>query len=358
MVYVRLTEILRDVPLDDDRWDWGDARPVATEHLGRPCISLETPLATVAGLELENGMIELDLAVGAARGFHGVVWRLRDAENFESFFVRPHQMGNPDAVQYTPVFNDVSAWQLYHGAGYWAPLAFPLGDWFTIRVAFDGTRAEVFVGETVEPSLVVSELKHPVAAGLVGIMAGGPPIHIARFAWSSEVTLGPPAPPAAAAPDGVVTDWQVSDPFLEALLDGVTALPDRLVAERSWSGLAAEPSGLTDLARVNGIRDGRNTVLARATIDAERDEVRALELGFSDRAAVFLNGRALYRGDDTYRSRDYRFLGSIGYYDTLFLPLRAGRNELVVAVSEDFGGWGVQARLRVIERSERERSEP
>jgi hypothetical protein len=26
-------------------------------------------------------------------------------------------------------------------------------------------------------------------------------------------------------------------------------------------------------------------------------------------------------------------------------PEEAGRNELVVAVSEDFGGWGVQARL-------------
>jgi hypothetical protein len=50
-------------------------------------------------------------------------------------------------------------------------------------------------------------------------------------------------------------------------------------------------------------------------------------------------------GDDTYRSRDYRFLGSIGWYDTLFLPLISGDNDLVVAVSEDFGGWGVQARL-------------
>ena len=73
--------------------------------------------------------------------------------------------------------------------------------------------------------------------------------------------------------------------------------------------------------------------------------MRALELGFSDRALVYLGGRALFRGDDAYRSRDYRFLGSIGWYDTLFLPLVAGPNDLVIAVSEDFGGWGVQARL-------------
>ena len=101
-----------------------------------------------------------------------------------------------------------------------------------------------------------------------------------------------------------------------------------------------------NLARVQGIRDGRNTALARTTIHAEHARTRLLELGFSDRAVVYLNGVALYRGDDTYRSRDYRFLGSIGWYDSLHVPLVEGENELVVAVSEDLGGWGVQARLR------------
>lgn len=109
--------------------------------------------------------------------------------------------------------------------------------------------------------------------------------------------------------------------------------------------MQSEGSGLANLARLGGIRDGRNTVLARARIRSSDVHKRELELGFSDRAVVFLNGQALYRGDDTYRSRDYRFLGSIGYYDTLYLPLEAGENELVVAVSEDFGGWGVQARF-------------
>jgi hypothetical protein len=70
-----------------------------------------------------------------------------------------------------------------------------------------------------------------------------------------------------------------------------------------------------------------------------------MELGFSDRAVVYLNGRALFRGSDTYRSRDYRFLGSIGWFDTVFLDLREGDNELVVAVSETLGGWGIQGRL-------------
>jgi hypothetical protein len=60
---------------------------------------------------------------------------------------------------------------------------------------------------------------------------------------------------------------------------------------------------------------------------------------------VYLDGRLLFRGDDPYRSRDYRFLGSIGWWDALWLPLEEGPNELVVAVTEEFGGWGVQARF-------------
>jgi hypothetical protein len=157
-----------DVAFDAESWNWDGAEPEPAEYNGRPCIRLESATATLAHIELVDGAIELELAASPERGFHGVAWRVRDDENFESFFVRPHQAGNDDAVQYTPVFNGISSWQLDHGPGF---------------------------------------------------------------------------------------------------------------------------------------------------------------------------------GDDTYRSRDYRFLGSIGYWDSLYLPLEAGENELVVAVSEDFGGWGVQARF-------------
>jgi len=45
------------------------------------------------------------------------------------------------------------------------------------------------------------------------------------------------------------------------------------------------------------------------------------------------------------RARDYRFYGTIGYWDQLFLDLKKGRNEIVIAVSENFGGWGVEAKF-------------
>jgi hypothetical protein len=62
---------------------------------------------------------------------------------------QPHQVGNPDAVQYA-VFHGVSSWQLYHGPGFWAPIAFPLDEWFRIRVVFQRAR-RMYVGDLDTP---------------------------------------------------------------------------------------------------------------------------------------------------------------------------------------------------------------
>ena len=334
-----------------ERWRWKGTAPRHVTHLGRECVRVGTTTATLEDVELVDGVVELELAVGRERGFHGVVWRARDDENYESFFVRPHQVGNPDAVQYTPVFNGLGGFQIYHGPGYWAETSFPLDDWFRIRVAFSGTRADVYVADLEEPALVIRELKRPVEPGRVGIVAGGvgdgPEIHLAEFGYAADgVALRAPEPSAPPPTAGVIAGWLVSDPFPESALSGsIPSVDPALVAARTWSPLESEPTGLADLARLHGIREGRNTVFARTELEAEREETRTLGLGFSDRAVVFLNGRAVFRGDDSYRSRDYRFLGSIGYFDTLFLPLEQGMNDLLVAVSEDFGGWAVQARV-------------
>lgn len=323
----------------------GLATPVV--RLGRPCLRFDALFrpTVVPGVELRDGVIEVDLLVPAERSFHGLQWHAR-GDDAESFFVRPHQVGNPDAIQYTPVSHGISSWQLFHGEGFWAPISFPIGAWFTLRVVFAGERAEVFVADLAAPALSIGRLRHGLVAGGIGPIVGGPGLHVARFAWSDRPpAFLAPAPPAEMAAPGAITRWDVSDPFAEADIGEASELRADLVTARRWTSLLAEPSGLADLARVNGIAGDRNTVLVRAEIDSPEDRARPLAFGFSDRASVFLNGRRLFRGDETYRSRDYRFLGSIGYWSTLDLPLRAGRNELVFAVSEDLGGWGVMARL-------------
>src|SRR4051812_26225052 len=309
-----------------------------TERLERPCVRFDNDVSAavaIGDVQMVDGTVQVDVAVTGERSFPGLAWRVRD-NDYESFFIRPHQSGNPDSIQYTPVFNGVSGWQLYHGSGYTSAVGLPVESWFTLRVSFAGDRAEAYVGDMETPALVFARLRGAVAPGRLAILPGGPGTYFASFMYD-------PAPPALRGPEprqdelqpGTVPGWWVSN----LVSEGVAA-----ASARTWAYLATESSGLANLARVHPLGMTLNTVFARTTVVAQTAGLRALDLGFSDRAVVYLNGRPVFAGRDDYRSRDYRFLGSIGWWDTVFLPLETGENELVVAVSETIGGWGLMAR--------------
>jgi hypothetical protein len=78
--------------------------------------------------------------------------------------------------------------------------------------------------------------------------------------------------------------------------------------------------------------------------------VKKLYIGYSDDVSVFLNGQILYRGRSAQSFRDPGFLGIVNpENDTVYLPLKKGSNELVLAVSELGGGWGFICRLEELE---------
>jgi hypothetical protein len=89
--------------------------------------------------------------------------------------------------------------------------------------------------------------------------------------------------------------------------------------------------------------------MARVIVRSDRERIVRAGFGYSDRVRVYLNDRLMYSGDNGYRTRDYRYLGTIGLFDEVWLPLQRGDNELWFAVSEDFGGWGILCRLGALE---------
>jgi hypothetical protein len=61
---------------------------------------------------------------------------------------------------------------------------------------------------------------------------------------------------------------------------------------------------------------------------------------------VFLNGQILFRGRSAQNFRDPGFLGIVSSEDdAVYLPLKKGSNDLMLAVSELGGGWGFACRL-------------
>jgi len=333
------------IPFDSERWTFEGSSDTFVEHLGRECLYLESGRAWLEDADLLNGVIEFDVALEPERGFVGVFWRMQDAGNYEHFYMRPHQSDKPDACQYTPVFNGVSGWQLYAGPGHTAVVDYEFDAWIPVKVEVWEGRARVSLRGA--PVLHTDDLKREAAAGRVGVhVPGFAPAHFSRFRYR-ELAQDPfedsPARDTV-SPVGTIDSWSVSSAIPEASLIDEDWLDPTLDADLEWTTLLTEKSGLANLARVQGLTAG-DTCFARVVMDMDRDQNVEFSFGFSDRVRVYLDGRLLYRGDNSYRSRDHRFLGTIGAFDHLVLPLHAGANELRLAISEDFGGWGLLGQL-------------
>jgi hypothetical protein len=171
-----------------------------------------------------------------------------------------------------------------------------------------------------------------------------------RFANFTYAKIDNPAqknPPKMPAPlaSGIVRQWQVSNTFPEKSLATQVLLNKDELNRLSWQSMAVEVLGFIKIGKYVAKTTELNTVFARFTIVSDKAQIKKMAIGFSDRCRVYLNNQLLYAGNNRFMSRDYRFYGTIGFWDELFLDLKKGRNEVTVAVSEDFGGWGVEARF-------------
>src|SRR6185295_8037521 len=87
------------IPTDSPRWDLqGQAK--TTEYQGRKCLLLDGGAAILKDFEMRDGIIDVDVATPASRGFFGMQFRLdQDGSNGEWVYLRQHKSGYPDAMQ-------------------------------------------------------------------------------------------------------------------------------------------------------------------------------------------------------------------------------------------------------------------
>jgi len=335
-------------PFDTSAWNISAAEARVEPYRGRGALLLSNGAAWLRGSRFQNGTIEFDVAFSDVTGFPGIAFRAATHDDFELIYLRENLSGQPHATQYTPVLHGLYAWQIYAGPAWEATARWTFDRWMHVRLVVSGTRAELYVdGDSAVQ--VIPRLRGPSGAGEVGLLVAP---GAARFA---DVVVRPervPPPASAAAPPAIpdstpatiVRTWRVSAPFAESLLTGVADLA-AVPGPASWDTLGIEERGIANLARLAGNGSGRNTVVAAVTITSDRARTVPVRFGFSDRVRVYLNGRMLYAGNDGFGTHDPNFLGIVGLFDELALPLKRGPNELWFAVSETFGGWAIAADL-------------
>lgn len=354
------------VPPDSPRWNLqGQARPA--EYKGRKCLFLDGGAAVLSDYVMRDAVVDVDVVTPANRGFFGIQFRISsDGANSEWVYLRQHKSGLPDAIQYTPVLNTGLNWQIYNGPGFTGAVEIPRDTWFHLRLEVAGAQGRLYVKDMDKPALVMSDLKSGIQKGQVGLYCLTGATYFSNFeikmtpdaAWERSL---PPVPP------GTLTRWKLS-PSYDALGRNLERpLSASETGAIAWQDVEAEPPGLVVIYRYREAphprvsfqsdfstrlepQPGMKVIYARTNIDCDRDQMKKLYIGYSDDVSVFLNGRILYRGRSAQSFRDPGFLGIVNSEnDAVYLPLKKGNNELVLAVSELGGGWGFICRIADVE---------
>jgi hypothetical protein len=327
------------------RWEMLDPGGRAMPYLGRDSLFLSDGLALMPEVAFTDGVIAFDVAMHGQPGFAGVVFRGQSPTDYELVYLRTHRSRQWDALQYTPVFGLQEAWQLYTGAGYNGVAELPLNRWVHVEMVVEGATARVHIDHATQPQLTVTDLKRPRASGRVGLWGRSGAAHFSNV----TVTASPATPAPTVRPtvplSGIITRWALGP--VEA---SPAEAPVRLPAVARWEAIEAEPNGILNIARFRTAAPGTtgqsNRVLARTILRTAAARTVRLAFGYSDALTIFVNGRARFSGRNAYLERDGSSLGTMTLGpDVLHLDLTAGANELVFAVSERFGGWGLAARL-------------
>jgi len=340
----------------DRSWELtGDGTKIAP-HRGVDAVWIDNGRAIRRDVSLADGTIEFDVELKSHRSFVYLQFRMESDTEFEEFYFRPHKTGLPDAVQYNPVWRGDSFWQLWHGPDAVASPKFQFGRWTRVRLELQGQRGALFLDNGAKPVLVMN-LARPTRTGYLALRSFNPDPSLppgdvaARFAnvvvrpGVVSYDFGAPTPAPVHEP-GSILRWQVS-PAFKGSREPLTQLPSDILTTRAqWPVYPVERSGVVAIGRFMDRPRPDGAAIARLVIRSSGSRLQRLHLGYSDYVTVFVNGAPIFAGDARYSFDQPRQEGLIARSQAmLWLPLRDGENEVLLAVVDFFGGWALTGRL-------------
>ena len=296
------------------------------------------------GLDFGDGTLEFDLAPLANGDFAAITFRRQSFTNHENIYLRLRRSGDFMAMQYAPRVNGSSTWQLYQQFA--VATEWPRETWTHIRVEIAGSKMDVFAGDAKTPVLSVPRLRNGTTNGEIGFWAR---VNDRPQEWAAAISNLRVTPAkataltaAANAPVQFVWNWQLSDPAPAS--GAVMKVPPSI---GKWTAARAEESGLININRLFPVQKERSVIFAKNTLRSDAARRVLAGIGYSDDITVFVNGEPIYTGINGWDSRAPALNSFVDTrWESAFLPLREGDNEIVLAVADDQRfGWGFALRI-------------
>ena len=305
---------------------------------------LKSGRAEAKNQNVKNGTIEVDVYANSKRSFAGITFRKQN-DDMEEVYMRMHKSNQVDAVQYTPIFNGESNWQLYREHQAKVPLKSE--GWNSLRVEVVNKRAEVFVND--DKVMIIDNLRTDNEEGRIGLWA----LFENRFS-NFRVThkndlMNINMPVKDTIDPAIITQWHITDakPYR-----GQEFSYDRFLEEQ-YTLVKTENSGLLPISKYlkktskgNFEENEEDYTIAYTTVEANEQETRVFSFDYSDRIIVYLNGVPVFKGNNAFRAKGIQHTGHIEINtNKLYLPLQKGLNRIHCVVIDKANGWGLIAKL-------------
>jgi hypothetical protein len=337
------------VPLNIQNFDTSNAATARFENIGGKQVLCLDGEAFVRNVNLINGSIAVDIANDDRRRFANLIFRAASTETYETAYLRMHKSGQPDSVQYTPHLNGETNWQLFREAQ--ATADFGDEPWITLQLDFADDLMNLSLGQGTSEPVMTTTLTLPAQAGAIGLRTLFEGC-FSNFRYSTTTPLinSENVPDEEIAETGTIREWSLSAAFPLEEWNALSANPR---GEEAWGTAEAEPNGRLLISRYrkktssgNFERNQIDGVYAGVAVHSDRAQNATFSIDASDMATIWLNGRALFAFDNSFRAKGLLDRGDFdASKQTLNLQLEEGRNELIVLVAERANGWGLAAAL-------------
>ncbi len=338
-----------DVPLSSEAWALDGTGAEFTIYRGEKALRLHDGKGRAIQRVVTNfqdGTIEYDIAFTDSTRFASVYFRPVDLRNYEHVYLRVMRrdiLAN-DHIQYAAVTDNANLWDLRPEYQSNAPLRYE--GWNHVRIVVKDKQLLAYVNDMETPALYVPMMDGERTAGEVAFDGE---VYLKNVRISPDQTPGLGDVPAYDLTDNdprYLRRWEVSRPEELPVATEPVTLPDE---QTNWEIIEAEHLGLVNLSRAFGETPygQQRVVWLRTTLAAEEAQMRRLDLGFSDGVYLYLNGGLLGLDRTVYQTPGMTEPeGRLSLDNSSWnLPLQAGENELLIAVTNFFYGWGIVARL-------------
>lgn len=331
------------IEMIDSNWDIPEGATFERFD-NREIMVLKSGRATVNNEKFTNGTIEVDVYANAIRSFAGITFRKQE-QDMEEVYMRMHKSNQVDAVQYTPIFNNESNWQLFRE--YQARVVFKNTGWNTLRVEVNNDSADIFVND--ERVMSIKHLRTDNNSGAIGLFA----LFTNRFSnfkvTHREASDYPKVAGSNPSDPNIITQWKITKakPYTGEKPD----FDD--FSKEQYKTVTTEASGLLPISKYlkktssgNFEQNSEDYTIAYTTIEAGRNETKLFSFDYSDRIIVYLNGAPVFEGNNAFRAKGIQYKGHIDINtNKLYLPLKKGENKIHCVVIDKANGWGLIAKL-------------